>query len=312
MLNPLPAGGRAMKPTVFIHTNERQRLGALVARYALRRHSKHADEFEVRLLETADYPFLAEREGQPFLRGGHERIWRMDDLQSFTPLRFLPPRLMGFEGRAIVIDPDIFAVGDVWELLTRDMGGKSVMGRRRHAGKDCVATSAMLLDCAGLRDWDAEREFAELFEFKRDYKDWICLHHVPAEKKGYFEPEWNDFDRLTPATKMLHNTKRRTQPWKTGLPVDFVPADKLGGIPLLGTLNRLRGRVFGEYAFLGRYRRHPDPRQEALFFGLLRECLDNGSVSEAIVREEMARNHVRHDALELVDRADTRVLGATA
>ena len=94
-----------------------------------------------------------------------------------------------------------------------------------------------------------------------------------STKKGFFEPEWNDFDRLTPATKMLHNTKRRTQPWKTGLPVDFVPADKLGKIPLLGALNRLRARVFGDYAFLGRYSRHPDPNQEAFFFGLLGECL---------------------------------------
>ncbi len=288
-----------MKPTVFIHTNERQRLGALVAAHALRRHSTHADAFEIRLLETKDFGFLAEREGQPFLRDGAPRIWRMNDLQSFTPLRFLPPRLMGFAGRALVIDPDIFAVGDVFELLSRDMQGKAVMGRRRSPGKVCIATSAMLLDCSALREWDAEREFAELFEFKRDYKDWICLHHVPEHTKGFFEPEWNDFDRLTPATKMLHNTKRRTQPWKTGLPVDFVPADKLGKIPLLGALNRLRARVFGDYAFLGRYARHPDPNQEAFFFGLLSECLALGSVTEDLLREEMARNHVRHDALEL-------------
>ena len=155
----------------------------------------------------------------------------MNDLQSFTPLRFMPPRLMGFAGRALVIDPDIFAIGDVFELLSRDMMGKAVLGRRRFAEKRCVATSVMLLDCAGLREWDAEREFAELFEFKRDYKDWICLHHMPDAKTGYLEPEWNDFDRLTPATKMLHNTRRRTQPWKTGLPVDFVPADKLKRVP---------------------------------------------------------------------------------
>jgi hypothetical protein len=289
-----------MKPTVFIHTNERQRLGAIVAAHALRRHSAHADEFEVRVLDTQDFGFLAEREGQPFLRGGRERIWRMDDLQSFTPLRFLPPRLMGFAGRALVIDPDIFAVGDVWELLTRDMHGRAVMGRQRTPGKACIATSAMLLECAALREWDAEREFAELFEFKRDYKDWICLHHVPEQKKAFFEPEWNDFDRLTPATKMLHNTKRRTQPWKTGLPVDFVPADKLGNVPLLGALNRLRARLFGDYAFLGRYARHPDPNQEAFFFALLRECLACGSVTEDLLKQEMARNHVRHDALELV------------
>ena len=297
-----------MKPTVFIHTNERQRLGALVAAHALRRHSAHADEFEVRLIEAKDFGFLAEREGQPFLRGGVHRVWRMDDLQSFTPLRFLPPRLMGYQGRALVIDPDIFAVGDVWELLSRDMQGKAVMGRRRWAGQDCVATSAMLLECSALRGWDAEREFAELFEFKRDYKDWICLHHVPEHEKGYFEPEWNDFDRLTPTTKMLHNTKRRTQPWKTGLPVDFVPADKLGRIPLLGALNRLRARMFGDYAFLGRYARHPDRNQEAFFFGLLRECLDRGIVTEDLVRQEMARDHVRHDALELARAARPGIL----
>jgi hypothetical protein len=292
-----------MKPTVFIHTNERQRLGALVAAHALRRNSTHADEFEVRLLETRDFDFLAKREGQPFLRGGAPRTWTMNDLQSFTPLRFLPPRLMGFEGRAIVMDPDIFAVGDVWDLLSRDMRGKAVLGRQRFAGQPCIASSVMLLDCGALREWDAEREFAELFAFERDYKDWICLHHVPEHKKGFFEPEWNDFDRLTPATKMLHNTKRRTQPWKTGLRVDFIPADKLGRIPLLGLLNRLRARTFGEYAFLGRYSRHPDPNQEQLFFGLLAECLDAGTVTEDLLREEMARDHVRHDALELARRA---------
>jgi len=31
-------------------------------------------------------------------------------------------------------------------------------------------------------------------------------------------------------------------------------------------------------------------------------CLEKGVVSEQMLREEMARNHVRHDALELVER----------
>ena len=42
---------------------------------------------------------------------------------------------------------------------------------------------------------------------------------------GLIEAEWNDFDKLTPATKMIHNTRRKTQPWKSGLPVDFIPAE---------------------------------------------------------------------------------------
>lgn len=290
---------------VFIHTNERQWLGALVAAHALKRNSRHADTFAVEFIHVKDHPFLAAREGQPFLRGGTSRIWRMDDLQSFTPLRFLAPQLAGYQGRAVVIDPDVFAVGDVYELLTRDMQGTAVMGRHRSEKMDKqaqLATSVMLLDCARLRHWDCEREFGELFEFKRDYKDWMVLAHEPPEHIGWLEPEWNDFDQLTPRTKMLHNTKRRTQPWKTGLPVDFTPADKLKDKPLLAGLNRLRASLLGEYALLGRYARHPDAAQERLFFGLLAECLANGSVSEALVREEMARNHIRHDALALVEK----------
>ena len=31
-----------------------------------------------------------------------ELTWRNDDLQSFTPLRFMPPQLMGYRGRAVV------------------------------------------------------------------------------------------------------------------------------------------------------------------------------------------------------------------
>jgi len=35
--------------------------------------------------------------------------------------------LTGCEGRAIVVDPDIYAVGDIRELLYLDMRGKAIM-----------------------------------------------------------------------------------------------------------------------------------------------------------------------------------------
>jgi len=84
--------------------------------------------------------------------------------------------------------------------------------------------------------------------------------------------------------------------------VDFTPADKLRKYPALAKLNRLRARVFGEYGLLGQYKAHPDPKQEQFFFGLVRECLEKGIVSESLVRDEMRQNHVRHDALQLVER----------
>jgi hypothetical protein len=294
-----------MKPTVFVHTNEKQIVGAIVSAYSLKRNSANADRFDVRVLETKDFPFLAARQGQKFLRGGVERAWDMADLQSFTPLRFAPPELMGHQGRAAIIDPDIFAVGDVWELLSRDMQGKALMCRARygHNGrKEYLASSVMLLDCAKLTHWRCEENFAELFAFKRDYLDWISLALEPRETVGLLEEEWNHFDTLTEKTKLLHNTKRRTQPWKTGLPADFTPREIHKGFVSTGWMIGAVNALLGPASPFARYHKHPDPRQEAFFFGLLRECLDQGLVTENLLREEMAKNHIRHDALGLVHR----------
>ncbi|MBL8660766.1 MAG: hypothetical protein JNM75_13545 [Rhodospirillales bacterium] len=291
---------------MFIHTNALQMLGAKVAAHALARNSAHSDAFDIRIIHTDDYPFLHARDGQQFLRDGVKRHWRMDDLQSFTPLRFLPPELMGYQGRAVVIDPDIFAIADIWDLLSRDMQGASIMCRMRSGVKrlrGCYASSVMLLDCAKLKHWRCEEQFNELFAFKRDYMAWISLKLEPQGSIALFENEWNDFDRLSPQTKMLHNTGRLTQPWKTGLPIDFTPADTFPLFPPIGWAMRLRRRAFGDHALLGRYRRHPDGNQERLFFGLLRECVEAGSVSEDEVREEMRLNHVRRDAFEVLERS---------
>ena len=98
---------------------------------------------------------------------------------------------------------------------------------------------------------------------------------------------------------MLHNTKRRTQPWKTGLPVDFSQSDKvLFGINF-AWLRTVRNLARGQPP-RGRYKPHPDKNQENLIFGLLRECLDSGRIDEAQLRREMSANHLRHDALELL------------
>ena len=124
-----------MQHNVFVHTNHKQIVGALVAQYALKRNSQHTDEFDVRIIHLDDYPFFKAREGQLYLRDGVKRTWLNDDLQSFTPLRFMPPELMGYQGRAVVIDPDIFAIDDIWDLLSRDMQGKAIMCRMRSGPK---------------------------------------------------------------------------------------------------------------------------------------------------------------------------------
>jgi hypothetical protein len=291
--------------TVYIHTNDKQYLGALVAQHSMRRNSRHADQFDVQILHTRDHPFLRRRHGQQYLRRGGAQLWRFDDLQSFTQLRFMPPELMGYAGRAVVVDPDVFAVGDVWELLARDMGDAAIMARLHWSAKDQrgpFASSVMLLDCARLSPWRCEQQFDELFAFKRDYQAWMNLELEPPGSIAVLEPEWNDFDRLAPETRLLHNTKQETQPWKTGLPVDFLRPDKPKGLRALPLVDRLRRAIFGEYAFLGTYERHPDPAQEQFFFGLLRECIEQGIVSDELVKAAIRDNQVRPDILEVIGR----------
>ena len=290
-----------MQYKVFIQSNDEQHIGALVAAYALKRNSRHADKFDVEIMDYKDFPWLESHVGEKFLRGNEHRVWRHDDLQSFTPLRFMPPKLMNYQGRSIVIDPDCFALGDVWDLFSRDMGGKAIMCRIRPALKDLPAyraSSVMLLDNARLTHGDAEKTFDELFAFKKDYMKWVKLEYEPDDVVGELESYWNDFDKLTSETRILHNTYRRTQPWKTGLPISYTVRVKAKSKSLPKSVIR----SIKNWLNLGRprvYQQHPDPKQEQLFFGLLRECLEQGIVTEEMIRQEMAANHVRHDALQL-------------
>lgn len=280
-----------MTNRVFIQANARQMLGARISAESYRKASRRPDSFDVTIMDAADYPRLMQG-GQSILRAGHVRAWDPDDLQSFTPLRFAPPGLMNYEGRALVTDPDCFGVGDVAELFERDMGGKAIMAVPRpghNKRNDYIATSVMLLDCARLKHWDFERDLDDLFAHRFDYIDWIELKREDPATIGFLEPEWNDFDRLTARTKILHTTKRRTQPWKAGLPIDYTLRER-GPFDFLRRLKRRR------------YEAHPDRNQEALVYSLLADLVDRGAVTRAELAAEMAANHVRHDSLELVDR----------
>jgi len=46
------------RPNVFIHTNHRQMLGAIVSQYSMKRNAANPDEFDVHLIEHKDYDFF--------------------------------------------------------------------------------------------------------------------------------------------------------------------------------------------------------------------------------------------------------------
>lgn len=283
-----------MKSTIVIHTNDKQMLGALVSAHSYRRNSRTPDSFEVRIVNASEFPELQER-GHSLIRGGHVRQWDPGDLQSFTPVRFAVPGLLDYQGLALVTDPDVFAVGDVAELFGRDLEGKALWCTPRpgyHKITDPLASSVMLLDCAKLKHWRFAEEISALWRHEIDYLDWINLKRENPATIGLLEPEWNDFDHLTQRTKLLHNTRRRTQPWKTGLAIDFTFKER-------GLLNFALPIV---RKLAPNYTRHPDQRQEAYFYALLADALDSGAVTRDQVKREVRLGHVRRDSEALIDR----------
>jgi hypothetical protein len=290
---------------VFIHTNEKQLIGALVSAHSMKRNSASPDSFEVGLVQTEDFAWYTAFQGKSYLREGKQVEWDANDLQSFTTTRFMPPKLMNYEGRSVVVDPDVFAVGDIAGLFARDMRGKAVLARFRQGYKghdNYVATSVMLMDNAKLRHWDTEKDFAAMFRSDRDYEVWMRLGYEPASTVGELESQWNDFDNLDADTKLIHNTKRRTQPWKTGLPVDFTNRRGLFGIlPASWSPQSWIKRT----KLPGSYWRHPDQKQEQYFFALLNECVETGSISSDLLKKHMDLNHIRHDAMDIMKQVPT-------
>ena len=259
-----------MKACVFIQTNHKQITGAIVAEYALRRYSQNNDKFDVQIMDSRDYPMFAEMEGKDYLRDAVKREWQNNDLQSFTPTRFMPPKLMDYEGRAVVIDPDIFATTDIWELLNRDMQGKAIMCRMRSGPKGlidkCMASSVMLLDCAQLPTGMPRRNSVACLISPRTTSPGSASRKKTLRHTRISSSRSGMTSTSSPlGTKMLHTTRRKTQPWKTGLPTDWRPAERFRLFPPAAWVMRARRKLFGEYAFLGNYKQHPDHESGAVF-----------------------------------------------
>ncbi len=288
-----------MKLGVYIQSNRRQHVGALVSAYSVKRGTADPAKFSVKIMDAEDPKlgaYLTGAEGKTFIREGKTFTWRNDVLQSFPPLRFAPPELQNFEGRAIVIDPDVFAFGDVLELFNQDMKGKAILCRSREGAGSHLTTSVMLLDCEKLTHWKFQVLFDKLLNKEIEWTDWMRLSAEPMETIGFFAPEWNDFDNFTPRTRLLHNTKQKTQPWRTGLPIDTKAREE-------NLVDKVRYFIKNLTKPRQMHERHPDPAQELAFFALLREGMERGDIPKAVVEAAAANGDIRRDALQIASNA---------
>lgn len=284
---------------VFICTNNKQLLGATLSQYTLERYTK-TESFSVEILNTDKGSEIDRLAGKSYLRGGEVHQFSKTDLQSWTLVRFSPPELMNYQGRAVVIDPDVFSVAaDVSDLFEIDMKGKAILAK---PGKKegLWASSVMLLDCGKLKHWSLKSIVDGMLAKVLDYRKLMDLE-AETQLVGQLDDEWNRYDCIDDQTKFLHTTDRITQPWKTGLPVDFFrnPAKNPG--PFFGFIPRqwirqLLGRPSNSH-----YREHPDPRVKEFFFGHLKAAIDTGYITDEVIRNAVEIKAVREDIFEVLD-----------
>lgn len=280
------------KQKVFIHTNNKQGLGAILSKYSFERDLGESD-IKVEYINVDNLDIFKNFAGKKYKRSGFQDLITYDpnDLQSFTLSRFMPPELMGYEGRAIVVDPDIFAIKNVKKLFELDLKGKAIAACGK---KDAWDTSLMVMDCAKLKHWNIKKILNQLTSLELDYAELVSLKTEPKDFIMEIPRDWNDLDHLGPSTNLIHMTNRMTQPWRTGLPIDFTinPMPKILGIIPRELIHKLLGK------YPTHYKPHPNKEIEQWFFRLVSDALKSNAVKKEEIEEEIRLGHVRKDLLE--------------
>lgn len=276
-----------MDRRIFIQTNNNQLLPAQIAKFAIetRGHARRHG-IPVTIMNVDEMPLFKAFAGVAYRSGAEVMTHDRNRLQSFTLSRFMPPELMGYSGRAVVIDPDVLALADINELFGTDLNDHAIAACRRNIGWE---TSVMLLDCAKLTHWKIADILSGLKSQAIDYVDLMWLR---GETSVLELPDvWNSHDKIEPGTRMLHMTRILTQPWKTGLPIASTygkPKAVLGLIPR-EPLRRLLGRR------AARFQPHPEAEVQTTFMTLFKEALDAGTVTKADVADAIAHKFIRPD-----------------
>jgi hypothetical protein len=277
---------------VFIHTNNKQLFGAKLAKFAIERKLPPNSLIKVRFINVDELDIFRKFAGKKYVRAGFIHLKHdPEDLQSFTLSRFMPPELMNYEGRSVLIDPDIFAIQDITPLFEMNLNDYPIAACGK---KDAWDSSLMIMDNSKLRHWKIESILDGLTSQTLDYDDVVTLRKEPQVME--IPRIWNNLDKLTPETKMVHMTNRITQPWKTGLPIDFTrnPMPKFFGIIPRETIHKLLGK------YQTHYQRHPDIKIEEFLFELVRDALKANTIKEEEIQIEIDKGNVRKDFLEII------------
>jgi lipopolysaccharide biosynthesis glycosyltransferase len=204
------------KVTVFISSGEASLLERKVLMYSLRKNSRR--DLDIRVFNGTHN--TVEREGHAPEPAPMSLKVKYQNVTEFSNYRFLVPEICGNTGRAICMDSDTIAIGDVGELFDAEMGDNNFLAKPAAYGDktdDQWGLSVVLFDCARTR-FALDQYFDEIASGLYSYTD---LHQMRPKflahhpfKVGRIDPRWNEFDRCYKDTKLIHYTNLYAQPWK--------------------------------------------------------------------------------------------------
>ncbi len=270
---------------IFICTNENQLIAAQVSKNSILKRSS-VSEKDISIVMESEVAELSNFHSKPYLRDGRKINPDINDMQSFTLLRFLIPELMNYEGKALVLDPDIFLVKNGLEKLEHLNFGNSAIFARKGLKKDSWGSSVLFLSCDKLKHWSLRSLINELHQCKIDYSDLINLRYENSVSP--LETKWNEFDEIRKDTILLHTTERLTQPWRAGLKLNSSIEPILKFIPRAPIY-----KFFGKDLTVGR--EHPSKDVTKFFFKELSECISKGIIKMHDIDKAIAKNFLRHD-----------------
>ena len=271
---------------IFICTNDTQMIGAKVAKNTIINRSQFSTN-DVVILSESEIPSFKRFFMKPYLRRGKMVEFNKNDMQSFTLLRFHIPFLMGFHGKALVIDPDIFQVQEGIEgLINFDFERHSIYARKG-LQKNSWASSAMLISCENFLHWSLENFINQLHLGEIDYDDLINLR-LEKESIGELDKKWNEFDQINLNTILLHTTEKITQPWRAGLSLNSTIPPLFKYIPRAPIY-----KLFGKDLTKGR--EHPHQAVTDFFFKELELCLSENIISSQELDDAMQKKFIRPD-----------------
>jgi hypothetical protein len=203
------------RPVVFIGSGEASVLERKTLQYSLVKNSRIRPEI---IVFNGTHNTIEREDSPPELAPMSVRA-KYRNITEFSNYRFLIPQLCGFQGRAIYLDSDMIAFADIDDLFSAALDGVDMLAKPFVApnGEKRFGPSVSLYDCARCR-FDLELYISEIEQGLYTYND---LHQMSPRflarhpfRVGAIDPNWNSYDHIDIATKLVHYTNLHTQPWK--------------------------------------------------------------------------------------------------